>query len=255
MTSDEPAWPTLVERDLWERVNARVRNNRGPHRRPPRTKPGVYVLAGLIRCSVCGRSMHGATMKGKAYYRCNRQRHDYAETGHPRSTAIREELILTALDTRLNQLTDAEHRASTLAAVIGAEANPEPDTPEVRAAKRAVRQLPVELDRVLAAVRAGMDPALAAVTTKQIQRELSAAHSALAAWNAAAGDTPRPPSPEELTAALDQAGNIAALLSAAERETRARLYQALDLDLHLDPVGDPPTLEARLQLCGGGGRI
>ena len=42
----------------------------------------------------------------------------------------------------------------------------------------------------------------------------------------------QPPSPDELTAAL---------LAAAERETRARMYQALDLDLHLDPVGDPPT--------------
>ena len=45
------------------------------------------------------------------------------------------------------------------------------------------------------------------------------------------------------------------LLQDAERETRARLYQTLDLELLLDPVGDPPTLELRLQLCGGGGRI
>ena len=96
-----------------------------PRPAPPTAarQPGIYVLAGLIRCSVCGRSMHGATMKGKAYYRCNRQRPDYADTGHPRSTAIREERILTALDTWLNQLTDAEHRASTLAAVLAAEAD------------------------------------------------------------------------------------------------------------------------------------
>jgi hypothetical protein len=45
------------------------------------------------------------------------------------------------------------------------------------------------------------------------------------------------------------------MLSEAEHETRARLYQALDLELLLDPVGDSPTLDVRLQLCGGGGRI
>ena len=90
VTSDEPAWPALVEPDLWERVNARITNNRGPHRRRPRAEPGVYLLAGLVRCVVCGRSMHGATLKGKPYYRCNSQRPDYADTGHPRTTAIRE---------------------------------------------------------------------------------------------------------------------------------------------------------------------
>jgi hypothetical protein len=66
---------------------------------------------------------------------------------------------------------------------------------------------------------------------------------------------PRPPSPEELATAVDQAGSIASLLRNVERETRAQLYQALDLELLLDPVGAPPTIELRLQLCGGGGRI
>ncbi|HWM23118.1 MAG TPA: hypothetical protein VNO51_25730 [Ilumatobacteraceae bacterium] len=56
-------------------------------------------------------------------------------------------------------------------------------------------------------------------------------------------------------AAPRYAGDLAAMLSEAVRETRARLYQALDLELLLDPVGQPPTLDVRLQLCGGGGRI
>ncbi|MDQ3483965.1 MAG: recombinase family protein, partial [Actinomycetota bacterium] len=44
VTSDEPAWPALVEADLWERVNARITNVRGPQRRRPRAAPGVYLL-------------------------------------------------------------------------------------------------------------------------------------------------------------------------------------------------------------------
>lgn len=59
----------------------------------------------------------------------------------------------------------------------------------------------------------------------------------------------------EVSEAFDHAGDFVAMLSEATRETRARLYQALDFELLLDPAGDSPTLDVRLQLCGGGGRI
>lgn len=124
----------------------------------------------------------------------------------------------------------------------------------MQTARRALRDLPGELDRVLAAIRAGMDPDLAVATTKQIQRELTAANTTVTAWERN-HDTPSPLTAEEISEALHHAGNLAAMLSEAKRETRARLYQALDLELNLDPVGEPPTLDVRLQLCGGGGRI
>ncbi len=58
--------------------------------------------------------MHGATLKGKPYYRCNAQRPDYADTGnHPKTTAVREERILAALHPWLGRITDADHRDST----------------------------------------------------------------------------------------------------------------------------------------------
>lgn len=254
VTSDEPAWPALVDEDLWERVNARITNTRGPHRRRPRADPGVYLLAGLVRCSMCGRSMHGATLKGKPYYRCNSQRADYADTGHPRTTAIREERILAALDPWLGQLTDPDHREATIDAVLAAETDQPAEPTEIQTARRALRELPVELDRVLAAIRAGMDPDIATATTKQIQRELGAAQATVAAWEHEHQHA-KPLSAEDIHQALDHAGDLAGLLADAERETRARLYRTLDLTLNLDPVGDPPTLDVRLQLCGGGGGI
>ena len=76
----------------------------------------------------------------------------------------------------------------------------------------------------------------------------------IAAWDAEP-DQQQPLTADDIATALDHAGNLAALLAESERETRARLYQALDLELLLDPVGDSPTLDVRLQLCGGGGRI
>jgi site-specific DNA recombinase len=197
VTSDEPAWPAIVDAALWERVNARITNTHGPQRRQPRATPGAYLLAGLVRCKVCGRSLHGATLKGNPYYRCNRVRPDYADTGHPRTTAIREDRIVSVLDDWLDQLTDVEHRETTIAAVLAADATQAPEPPEVQAARRALRDLPVELDRVLAAIRAGMDPDLAVITTKQIQRDLAAAEATITAWEQA---THRPRSPPSRSA-------------------------------------------------------
>ncbi len=198
--------------------------------------------------------MHGATLKGKPYYRCNTQRPDYADTGHPRTTAIREERILDALDPWLDQLTGPAPRDTTIAAILGADTAVAPEPPEVQTARRALRDLPGELDRVLSAIRAGMDPNLAVTTTKQIQRDLAVADAVVSAWEQN-HDTPSPLTADEISEALDHAGNLTAILSEAERETRARLHQALDLELNLDPVGEPPTLDVRLQLCSGGGRI
>jgi site-specific DNA recombinase len=254
VTSDEPAWPAIVDAALWERVNARITNTHGPQRRQPRATPGAYLLAGLVRCKVCGRSLHGATLKGNPYYRCNRVRPDYADTGHPRTTAIREDRIVSVLDDWLDQLTDVEHRETTIAAVLAADATQAPEPPEVQAARRALRDLPVELDRVLAAIRAGMDPNLAVITTKQIQRDLAAAEATITAWEHQ-HDAPAPLTAEQIREVLDHARSLAAMLSEAGRETRARLYQALDLELLLDPVGNTPTLDVRLQLCGSGGGI
>src|SRR5690606_29327735 len=138
--------------------------------------------------------------------------------------------------------------------VLDADTAQVPEPPEVQAARRTRHDLPAELDRVLAAIRAGMDPTLAVGATKQIQHDLATAEAAIAAWEQQR-DAPAPLTADEVREALDHAGNLAAMLSEAERETRARLYQALEIELLLDPVGDSPTLDVRLQLCGGGGRI
>ncbi len=73
-----------------------------------------------------------------------------------------------------------------MAAVLAAETDQPAEPTEIRTARRALRQLPVELDRVLAAIRAGMDPDLATATTttttKQIQRELAAVQATIATW-------------------------------------------------------------------------
>lgn len=79
--------------------------------------------------------MHGNILKKKPYYRCNTQRPDYADTGHPRTTAIREERILAVVDPWLGSLTDASHRERTIAAVLAADIDHEPEPAHVQAAR------------------------------------------------------------------------------------------------------------------------
>lgn len=254
VTSDEPAWPALVDADLWERVNARIVNTRGPGRRRPRSIPGRYLLAGIVRCATCGGSMYGSMLKKKPYYRCDALRADYAETGHPRTTAIREERILAVVDPWLNTITDRRRRDQTIAAVLEGDKRLVSEPTEVRNARLTLTKLQLELDRVLGAIRAGMDPDLAVSTTQQIQRQLTAAQSVVDDWGRD-HQQEQPLTADEVSAALDRAGGLAKLLAGAEREPRARLYRTLGLELQLDVVADPKTVHARLQLCGGGGRI
>ena len=88
---------------------------------------------------------------------------------------------------------DRPSKLGTIAAVLAAEAEQPPEPAHVAAARRALRELPVELDRVLDAIRAGMDPQLATATTRKIQTELAAAEATLAAWDAEHDDRSRSP--------------------------------------------------------------
>jgi hypothetical protein len=228
--------------DRYERTETRTTQRNGHRDRLLATKAGDVELKipKLRHGSFFPRSWSAA---GASTGRCSQ-----------RTTAIREDRIVSVLDEWLGQLTDAGHRETTIAAVLAADTAHASEPPNVQAARRALRDLPVELDRVLAAIRAGMDPNLAVITTKQIQRDLAAAELTISAWEHQ-HDAPTPLTADQIREALDHAGSLAAMLSEAERETRARLYQALDLELLLDPVGESPTVDVWLQLCGGGGSV
>jgi hypothetical protein len=63
----------------------------------------------------------------------------------------------------------------------------------------------VQLDRVLAAIRAGMDPDLATSSTRQIQRELAAAQTIIATWEHEHQQA-QPLSAEDINQALEHGG-------------------------------------------------
>ncbi len=257
--SEQPSWPALIPADLFERVNKRITTTVGTRTRRPRSRPGQYVLAGAIRCGHCGKAMSGNTAKNKAYYRCVATRSDYAVPsvpGHPPTYMVREERILAAVDAWLDTLTDHDHIDATVAAILAADRSLQTEPAEVVGSRRSRERLEVELDRMLAAVRAGMDPVLAAGQTRKIQSDIAAAQSVIEQWERS--QTNAVPLKEwEVRDTLTQAGGLVLMLARSDRAERAELYRALGVRLRYEkqaPTGQE-RVHARLELCRGGGRI
>lgn len=251
--SEQPSWPALVRADLFERVNSRITKTVGNGTRRPRSQPGQYLLAGAIRCAHCGKAMFGNTAKSKAYYRCSATRPDYATPsvlGHPPAYMVREERILAAVDAWLGALTAPEQINATIAAILAADRAGDTEPAEVARARRLWQRRELELERMLAAIRAGMDPVLAASQTRKIQAEIAQARSVIEQW----GRSHRRATPLEqceVRGALSQAGGLVAMLATADRADRAALYRTLGLSLRYEketPTGQE-RVHARLELC------
>ena len=257
--SEELCWPALVPADLWERVNARIKNTYGSTRRRPRAQAGKYLLTGLLRCGHCGKAMFGNTAKGKAYYRCAATRPDYATPsvpGHPPTYMVREERVLAALDRWLGTVTEPDRIDATVAAILEADKKTDAEPAAVNQARQRELRLQAELERVLAALRAGMDPVLAAGETRKIQADIEAARFVIDEWGSSR-ERPAPLAEVDVRAALTEAGGLVNLLGEADRAERASLYQALGICLRYEK--EAPTgrelVRARLELSRGGGWI
>jgi DNA invertase Pin-like site-specific DNA recombinase len=94
----------IIDRELWDRVQEKIRARRRDKQYPRGTG---YPLAGLVRCGHCGKRMHGATF----HYRKRKGRQTYRRyvcssnnlNGHSSCGfhAIREEVLLPFLIRRL----------------------------------------------------------------------------------------------------------------------------------------------------------
>jgi hypothetical protein len=138
--------------------------------------------------------------------------------------------------------------------VVVADSDQNREPPEVVTARANERRLAIELDRMLAAVRAGMDPMLAAGETRKIQAELAQAHALIAEW-ASSQDKVQPVTEVEARRALEGASGLVDLLATADRKDRIDLYRALGLQLQYmkEAATGLERIHARLQLCGSGG--
>ena len=107
----EKAFPAIVSKAQFKRVNRKLRS-RAPRRTHPRRVRSSYLLSGLVRCRACNRALSGQDAKSGrfAYYVCQsimKRGKDACET--PRLNARRfEEMVVGKI--RENVLTESNIR-------------------------------------------------------------------------------------------------------------------------------------------------
>jgi hypothetical protein len=116
----------LVPMETFEAVQTMFGRTRQSARRTP-AEGRHYLLAGIMRCGLCGRRMQGQWNHGRPYYRCKFP-DDYGIDAHdhPKSVYVKEEAVLPGLDGWLAGLFDDEHLDHTCEVLAGA-AEPDPD--------------------------------------------------------------------------------------------------------------------------------
>ena len=154
ITSAEPTHEPLVSRELFDAVQAMFDAARRPSTRDARRRHRHYVLAGRMRCGVCGRRMQGHWNHGRAYYRC-KFAEDYpdGDRDHPRNVYVKEDAVVPGLDRWLASLFDDDHIDDTCERLAGVS---EPD-PAAREREAALRAAIADCDRKLANYRALLD--------------------------------------------------------------------------------------------------
>jgi hypothetical protein len=109
---------------------------------------------------------------------------------------------------------------------------------------------------MLAAIRAGMDPQLAANETRKIQAEIETVTDLIRSWENS-GDRSRPLTRQHVLEALSAAGDLIRLLDSADRVDRAELYRTrgLRLKYEREAATGRELVRVRSQLRSSGGPI
>jgi DNA invertase Pin-like site-specific DNA recombinase len=137
----------LVERELFERVQARLVDNRQNTSPAPKDRP--YLLSGLLVCGACGWRMIGDTQSGKRYYKCG-QYHNVGSRSCGCNLIAEERLVRCIL-----QRIEATLLNPTNVARLRAEVQQKADHYE-----QARPVLAADLEAKLAELQAKIDPAL-----------------------------------------------------------------------------------------------
>jgi hypothetical protein len=130
-----------------------------------------------------------ATVKVLRAWRTRRQaesvrvvRDEITFSPHPPTYAVREERILAVVDHWLGTFADPDHIDATVQSIVEADNRAEAEPAEVTQARQSRHRLEIELDRLIAAIRAGMDPKLAAPQTREVQARSEVANSTIQRW-------------------------------------------------------------------------
>ena len=252
--SPEPTHPAIITRQMWdaaqaigaEHATSRDGTSANTHRQTRRT----YVLRSRVRCRSCKRRMSGITRTAarywadgpdysSTYYTCQHDpdnpRHTAPE-GHPRTSSVREDVLLDVIRQFFAQRVFGPERAALLAADLPATAADDAARRDRQTAALAKRLRQIDAaenahareieslahldDPHAPAVTALRSPVLARFT--ELEDERATINTQLAGL-AKTGTGPGDP------ALLDALPMLEDLLADAPARLQQQLYQAFDL--------------------------
>ncbi|MBP2329546.1 DNA invertase Pin-like site-specific DNA recombinase [Kibdelosporangium banguiense] len=248
--SDKVVHELLIEVALFDRVQEIMAARGADRKTRERTKTHHrYVLRGLVYCELCGRRMQGQQTRGELYYRC-RYANEYAlvnHVQHPRNVYLAERELLGPLDHWL-AASFAPHRLEdTINSLFEAQA-PTAIDPGLHAAERTVADCDEKLRRYRAALDAGADPALVTQWIAEVQAQKAVAHTTIRTSKEQAAIMTR----EEISMVINQLGDIRSVLTDADPDDKAEVYQRLGLKLTYQPGKRTTRAEVVLDPWGYG---
>jgi DNA invertase Pin-like site-specific DNA recombinase len=253
VTSNELAHEPLIEQANFDQVQdmltRRARTATSPRRAHRSRHP--YIFKSLVHCGICDRKMQGQHSHGVAYYRC-RFPQEYAlanKVNHPRNVIMREDILITPLDTWLVQEFSPLQRSHTIATLLeqATAGVPTPAPAPATPTGPTVAECDTKLARYRAALEAGADPTVVTgwIAETQAERQRAEQHQ-----NTPVEKTPPTadlPSEEQLIAIVEELGDIVSALRDAEPEHKLDVYRSLGLRLAYDP--ETQTVRADIDLA------
>lgn len=236
VVSQHVVHPPLVDQEDFDAAQ-QLLGRRGRGRRPgeeyqrERTRH-AYILRGLVYCSLCDRKMQGQQSHGENYYRC-RYAEEYAlanKVAHPRNVYLRELDLIDPLDAALAEAFAPHRVGETITAMVDSQDQPEVDDASALARAK-LAECDTKLARHRAALEAGADPTIVTGWIAEVEAERRRILSALKQQEP--GD--RRLTREEITAMVQQLGDIIGVLREADPADQAEVYQQLGLRLTYHP--------------------
>lgn len=262
VASKDPAHEALIEQEAFDRAQEilarRARTSTAPKRSHRSRHP--YLFKSLVSCGVCGRKMQGQHSHGVAYYRC-RFPQEYAlvnKIDHPRNVIMREDILITPLDTWLAQQFGPLQRRHTIATLIEQATVGAPTPAPAAAPGPTGAEIDAKLARYRAALKAGADPAVvtAWIAEAQAERRLITQQQAPSTKPA---EAVQQWSEGDIIKIVEELGDVVAALRDAEPEHKLDVYRNLGLNLTYDPqtqtvrAGIDPAAHRWDSVCVRGG--
>ncbi|HEX2575706.1 MAG TPA: recombinase family protein [Aquihabitans sp.] len=216
----------------------------GAHRpatRKPRATPRTYVLAGRVFCSTCGTCMASQMNHDRPHYRCRGEATRNRGDVHPKSSYLKEELVVAALDRWLARSFDADNLEATVTALTAVATD---GADNITVARRAAARAQLaDADAKLAKfkkVAASMeDPTIVGSWISEEQGRRLAAERILEEHDATA-----PPDSDEVRSMVLAMGSMASRLPKADPVLKRRVYAELGVRVEYAPGANAVVIRA-----------